>query len=138
MRSADVLVVLCATLLGSGCAGSAAGPAPATAPATASATPSSSAGVSTVPAGPARTVTITVTGSAVSPAPAVVEVGRDQTLRLVVTSDHDDSLHAHGFEVEKDLTAGVPLTLDLRGAEPGRYEVETHHRALQLLVVQVR
>ncbi len=119
MRTTAVLALVGATLLGSGCGAS----APTTGPA---------------PAATTRTVTITVTGSRVDPPPGVVEVGPDQTLRLVVTSDHDDSLHAHGFEVEKDLRAGVPLTVDLRGAAPGRYEVETHRPALQLLVVQVR
>jgi hypothetical protein len=57
---------------------------------------------------------------------------------LVVTSDHDDELHAHGFEVEQEIKAGVPATIALTGKEPGVYEVELHHPALTLLTVAVR
>lgn len=79
-----------------------------------------------------------MTGRTVTPAPAVVQLEQGATLRLVVTSDHDDELHAHGFEVETELTAGKRATIDLTGGEPGRYEVETHDPALRLMVVQVR
>jgi plastocyanin len=79
-----------------------------------------------------------VTGSAVTPAPAQVDLPVGQTLTLVVTSDHDDQLHAHGFEVEEDIKAGVPATIALTGKDPGVYEVELHHPALTLLTVAVR
>ena len=142
MRLAAGLAVLVAALLGSGCAARAPEPLPPAGPSSSTPSASSSAGrpsgTTDTPVAPARTVTIGVTGTRVSPAPTVVEVGVDQTLRLVVTINHDDTLHAHGFDVETDLTAGRPETIDLRGAEPGRYEVETHHPALALLVVQVR
>lgn len=83
-------------------------------------------------------VTITVRGRKVTPAPARVAIRVGETLRLVVTTDHDDVLHAHGFNVEQPLRAGQPATVELVGAEPGQYEVETHQPALRLLVVQVR
>lgn len=85
-----------------------------------------------------RTITITVTGSAVTPKPAQVDLAAGATLTLVVTSDHDDELHAHGFEVEEALSAGRPTTLTLTGKDPGLFEVETHHPALTLLTVAVR
>lgn len=61
-----------------------------------------------------------------------------QTLTLTVTSDHDDQLHAHGFEVETDLKAGIPTVVALKGTVPGVYEVELHHPPLTLLSVAVR
>ena len=73
-----------------------------------------------------------------TPAPAQVDLPIGSTLELVVTSDHDDELHAHGFDVEATLKAGVPTTLRLTGKEAGRYEVETHDPALTLLTVAVR
>ena len=79
-----------------------------------------------------------MTGSRVNPAPAQVDLPVGQTLTLVVTSDHDDELHAHGFEVEVELKAGVAATVTLTGKDPGVYEVETHHPALTLLTVAVR
>ena len=68
----------------------------------------------------AGTIAITVTGRTVTPAPAQVDLPVGQTLTLVVTSDHDDELHAHGFEVEEDIKAGVPTTVALTGKEAGR------------------
>lgn len=83
-------------------------------------------------------VRVTIRGKNVSPAPGNVNVPLGTTLRLVVTSDHDDQLHAHGFDVEVTLTAGRPTTLDLRATTPGTYEIETHHPPLTLMHVVVR
>ena len=96
-------------------------------------TPSSGSGTST-----GRSLTVTVTGKQVTPAPDTVDLAVGKTLTLTVTSDHDDQLHAHGFEVERDVKAGVPTTVVLKGAEPGVYEVEMHHPELKLLSVAVR
>jgi hypothetical protein len=87
---------------------------------------------------PGRTIAITVKGSTVTPPPAQVDLPVGQLLTLVVTSDHDDELHAHGFEVEVPLKAGVPTQVALTGKDPGVYEVEVHHPALTLLTVAVR
>lgn len=83
-------------------------------------------------------VRVSIRGKNVSPAPGDVNVPLGTTLRLVVTSDHDDQLHAHGFDVEVTLTAGRPTTLDLRATTPGTYEIETHHPPLTLMHVVVR
>ncbi len=86
---------------------------------------------------PGQRIEVTITGKKVSPSPATVKLRKGATLTLVVTSDHDDEIHAHGFEVEEELTAGVPTTLSLTGSEPGVYEVETHHPALTLMKIAV-
>lgn len=88
--------------------------------------------------GTVRRLAVTITGTTVTPAPALVDLPVGSTLELVVTSDHDDELHAHGFDVEASLRAGVPTTLRLTGKEAGSYEVETHEPALTLLTVAVR
>lgn len=85
-----------------------------------------------------RTLRVTITGRTVTPAPSQVQVKPGEALTLVVTSDHDDEVHAHGFEVEKELKAGVPTTLVLKTDLPGVYEVETHHPPLRLLSVAVQ
>ena len=97
---------------------------------------SSAAASSTSAAG--RTLRVTIAGRTVTPAPSQVQVKPGETLTLVVTSDHDDELHAHGFEVEKELKAGVPTTVVLKTDLPGVYEVETHHPPLRLLSVAVQ
>jgi hypothetical protein len=79
-----------------------------------------------------------VTGKKVTPAPNRVPLGQGERLRLVVTVDHDDELHLHGFDIERPVKAGQPLTVDVTGGEPGLYEVETHRPALRLLQILVR
>lgn len=86
----------------------------------------------------ARTIDITVTGNKVSPPPTTVDLGVGQSLTLTVTSDHADQLHLHGFEIEKDLVAGKPLSVTVTGAQPGVYDVETHHPELRLLKIAVK
>jgi plastocyanin len=98
--------------------------------------PGGSTGV--VSTGIVKRLEVTVTGTTVTPAPAQVDLSIGSTLELVVTSDHDDEVHAHGFDVEAALKAGTPTTLRLTGTEPGVYEVETHEPALTLLTVAVR
>ena len=142
MRRLTTAAVVAATAVAlAACSNGSPTPA-ATTPAT-SASPSTSATTSATSSTPSdtttrRTIAITVTGSAVTPAPAQVDLPVGQTLTLVVTSDHDDQLHAHGFEVEEDIKAGVPATIALTGKDPGVYEVELHHPALTLLTVAVR
>ena len=95
-------------------------------------------GVSASSTGSVKRVAVTVTGSTVTPAPAQLELPVGGTLELVVTSDHDDEIHAHGFDQEAKLKAGAPTTLRLTTTQPGVYEVETHDPALTLLTVAVR
>ena len=98
--------------------------------------PAGGTGVSST--GSVKRLEVTVTGTTVTPAPAQVDLPIGSTLELVVTSDHDDELHAHGFDAETEIKAGVPATLRLTAKEPGSYEVETHEPALTLLTVAVR
>ena len=139
LTTAAVVAVTAVAL--AGCSGGSPTPAATTTPTT-SASPSTSATSSTPSATTStttgRSIAITVTGSTITPAPAQVDLPVGQTLTLVVTSDHDDQLHAHGFEVEEDIKAGVPATIALTGKDPGVYEVELHHPALTLLTVAVR
>jgi hypothetical protein len=137
-------VGVAATVLAlAGCSGGTPTPA-ATTPPTSSST--SSSGSSTTSSAPAttsttsagRTLAVTVTGRTVTPPPAQVDLPIGQTLTLTVTSDHDDELHAHGFDVELPLKAGVPTSITLTGKDAGVFEVETHEPALTLLTVAVR
>lgn len=76
-------------------------------------------------------------GTTITPPPATIPLNVGETINVVVTSDHDDEVHAHGFEVEKEVKAGVPVTLELKGTIPGVYEVELHHPPLTLLQIAV-
>lgn len=94
-----------------------------------------SAGAST---GSVRTIEVSIVGETVTPAPAQVDLAIGESLRIVVTSDRDNELHAHGFEAEGALRAGTPTAVTLVGKEAGVFEVETHDPALTLLTVAVR
>ena len=97
---------------------------------------SSSSTSSPTPAG--RTIEVTVTGRTVDPAPSTVSLGVGDQLTLVVTSDHDDTLHIHGFDIERPLSAGKATSVTVTGKQPGVYEVETHHPELRLLKIAVK
>lgn len=84
-----------------------------------------------------RTITVTVTGKKVIPDPGTVQLKSGETLTLVLTSDHDDEVHAHGFELELPMKTNVPVTMMLKGGAPGVYEVEMHHPALTLMKIAV-
>lgn len=94
-----------------------------------SSAPSTSAG---------RRIDITVKGSQVTPKPGMVNIAVGESLTISVTSDHDDELHAHGFEIEQDIKAGQRLEVTVKGAKPGVYEVELHEPELRILQVAVR
>jgi len=87
--------------------------------------------------GVTRSLSVTVSGTTVKPAPTQVDLTVGDTLTLTVTTDRDDSLHAHGF-TETELKAGQPSTVRLTAAETGVFEVETHEPELLLLTVAVR
>ena len=98
--------------------------------------PATSSPVAKTPDG--RTLEVTVTGRQIDPAPSTVSLGVGDRLTLVVTSDHDDTLHIHGFDIEKPLAAGRATSVTLTGTQPGVYEVETHHPELRLLKIAVK
>jgi plastocyanin len=110
-------------------------PTAPTTPSTSSPTPAQTSTQST-PA--TRRIDITVKGKQVTPTPAVVNINVGESLTIAVTSDHNDQLHAHGFEIEKDIKAGHPLVITVRGAQPGVYDIELHNPELRLLQVAVR
>lgn len=117
--------------------------APPTAASPTSASPSSSASVSpSSPASPStvagRRIDIVVTGKKVTPAPATVNLGVGESLTIGVTSDQANTLHAHGFEIAKELKAGQLGEVTIKGGPPGVYEFELHDPELRLFQVAVR
>jgi plastocyanin len=125
-------------LLAAGCASGSDEPAAGT---TGTASSSSSAGIASGEPNPAKepvTVTVSITDGKVTPKPSRVKVPLGSTVELQITSDVDDEVHVHGFDVEKPLDAGVTTTVELQATEAGLYEVETHETELELLQLEVR
>ena len=90
------------------------------------------------PATPVVEVNVSVRDGKVAPKPHRVDVTQGATVRLQVTSDVDDVLHVHGFDVEEPLEAGHTTTVELTADQPGVFEVETHETELELLQLEVR
>jgi hypothetical protein len=90
------------------------------------------------PATPVVVVNVSVRDGKVVPKPRRVDVKLGGDVRLQVTSDEDDVLHVHGFEVEEPLEAGRTTTVELTADQPGVFEVETHESELELLQLAVR
>jgi plastocyanin len=90
------------------------------------------------PAVPVVEVNVSVRDGKVAPKPHRVDVTQGATVRLQVTSDVDDVLHVHGFDIEEPLEAGHTTTVELTADQPGVFEVETHETELELLQLEVR
>jgi heme/copper-type cytochrome/quinol oxidase subunit 2 len=108
---------------------------------TATGSPTSSAGeTSGEPTPTQKTVQITVSvqDGKVTPKPRRVAIPLGDQIRLQVTSDVDDELHVHGFDVEEPLEAGRTTTVELTADQQGVFEVETHETELELLQLEVR
>ena len=83
-------------------------------------------------------VDVSVRDGKVAPKPHRVDVKLGANVRLQVTSDEDDVLHVHGYDVEEPLEAGHTTTVELTADQPGVFEVETHESELLLLQLAVR
>lgn len=134
---AAVLVLL------AGCAGAPASPTDSGSPliTPASGAPSAAptlASPSTAPTPGVQTITIQLADGKVSPNGARIDLQQGQTFVLDITSDRDDEVHVHGFDKEIEVTAGQHLTVQMVADRTGRYEVESHHPEMLIVVLQIR
>ena len=72
--------------------------------------------------------------------PERISVVEGTPLSLRVTSDRDDELHLHGYDLQIKLAAGEPAALVLDAHHAGRFDLELHrgHQTLTTLEVQPR
>lgn len=64
-----------------------------------------------------------------------VELGSTVTIR--VTSDIDDHIHLHGYDVLVDVVAGEPAELTFEATIPGVFEVELEDSRIQLAELEI-
>lgn len=64
-----------------------------------------------------------------------VELG--DTVTILITSDMDDHIHLHGYDVLVDVTAGEPAELTFEATIPGVFEVELEDSRIQLLELEI-
>jgi hypothetical protein len=65
-------------------------------------------------------------------------VRKGESVVLVIRSDAGEQVHFHGYDIERDVTPGMPLRIPFTASLPGRFELELHHPDALLAVVEVR
>jgi hypothetical protein len=83
-------------------------------------------------------ISVAVAGGKVSPRTQRIDVPKDSRVRLQVTTDVDDEVHVHGYDLEEPLEAGRTATIEFVADQQGVFTVETHEGGLKLLQLEVR
>ena len=90
------------------------------------------------PAGPeAQVVELTYAGGQVTSGAGRVTVAAGAPVRLEVTSDVDEEVHVHGYDLEVPVAAGSTATIELVGDLPGVWEVELHDSGRLLCELEI-
>ena len=127
-RRALVALLFAAVVPLAGCAGK---PPPAAGATPSSGSPSGASGAAT------QRIEVTVAHGKASGNTGRVTVATGTAVTLVVTSDTADEVHLHGYDIEKELTPGQPITLHFTADVPGVFEVELHKANLVITRLQV-
>jgi Cupredoxin-like domain len=99
--------------------------------------PAASTGPS-APSAAGTSIDVTIAGGEVTPDPSRrVEVKTGDRIHLTVTSDTADEIHVHGYDIEKEVSAGGTITIDFTADIPGQFEVEAHELSPALLFTLV-
>jgi hypothetical protein len=70
----------------------------------------------------AVTINLKVTGSSISPAnPKAV---KGQKVTMTITTDKDEEVHLHGYDIHFDCKANQPLSKTFTGDKTGSFEME--------------
>ena len=115
-----------------GCAGKPADSAAAT-----SASGSTSPSASATKSGAEQRIEVTFAHGKASGDTGRVRVAKGTSVEMVVTSDVADEVHLHGYDIEKELSPGTPVTLQFDATIAGVFEVELHKVGTVLLRLQV-
>lgn len=92
---------------------------------------------STTASGPV-TIDVTIANGKVTPAATTDNVSLGATVTINVTSDAADTVHVHGYEIEKEITASTKTVITFVADKTGRYEVETHTVEATIATLNVR
>ena len=86
---------------------------------------------------PERVFSVEVAGGTVVDGVPRFEVSVGDLARVIVTSDVDDEVHLHVYNLVVTVDAGVPTVLDLEATVPGVFEAELHHAGFRVFELQV-
>jgi FtsP/CotA-like multicopper oxidase with cupredoxin domain len=82
----------------------------------------------TQPEAPAKppVTRISVKGGVISGDVKSIEVAKGDTVRIVVSSDVEDEIHLHGYDIEKEAGPGKPARFKFKADVEGAFELESH------------
>jgi plastocyanin len=69
---------------------------------------------------------IEIRGGEVVGGAADITVTKGDEVRIVVSSDADDDIHLHGYDIEKAVAPGKPATFTFTADVEGIFEMESH------------
>jgi hypothetical protein len=55
------------------------------------------------------------------------KVKKGDKVVLVVRTDAGESIHLHGYDIERTVVSGKPTRIAFVASLPGRFELELHH-----------
>ena len=67
----------------------------------------------------------------------VIKVKKDDKVLIVVSSDKPDTVHLHGYEIEREITPAKPGRYSVRARNEGAFELESHTTEQKLATLQV-
>jgi FtsP/CotA-like multicopper oxidase with cupredoxin domain len=69
---------------------------------------------------------ISVKGGVIAGDVKSIEVAKGDTVRIVVSSDVEDEIHLHGYDIEKEAAPGKPARFEFKADVEGAFELESH------------
>ncbi len=137
------LAALAVALLLAGCAAAPATPTTSatptggTGPASSSPAPSPADSPSPEPSMTAAVIEISLKDGKVTPSGDRVALPKGTVLRLRITSDRQDELHVHGYDIGIAVKPGGTVTRDITLDKVGRFEIESHEPPLTVIQLVV-
>lgn len=83
-------------------------------------------------------IDLTIAQGKITPGTASYDVAKGSTVTITITSDAADTVHVHGYEIEKPIAAGATTVITFVADKTGRYEVETHVIQATIATLNVR
>ena len=69
---------------------------------------------------------ISVKGGVIAGEVKSIEVAKGDPVRIVVSSDVEDDIHLHGYDIEKEAAPGKPARFEFKADVEGAFELESH------------
>jgi hypothetical protein len=69
---------------------------------------------------------IALSGTKVQSGPSTITTTKGDTVHIVVTSDKPNTIHLHGYNIERQAAPGKPARFDFKATMEGVFEIESH------------